>query len=481
MASSQQLRSSSKQNILIIAGIILSGLCWYISDGLNGTFYWLMWFAPIPVLIISFNSSGKKTFIIAFTAYLIGRLSWFSYLVSVATIVPAVIFTILIPLIFGLIIIATRQIVLRNKSWLGVFAYPVFFTLFEFLVIKFSKDGSASSIAYSQSDFLPIIQIAALTGMLGISFIISFIPSAIAVGWYYRKQINKLKPLIIVSSSIIILVFLFGIIRLRNTSKTNSIKAGLVVLDEHLHDMSNHPDFIKGIKLAEDYAQQISMLASQDAQLIVLPERALNINKESDSAVMNILMNAAKEDHVYIITGYTNFKDADERNSSLVISADGNVLADYNKVHLVTGLEDQFKPGTQTTLFKFKSIQAGTAICKDLDFPNYIKQYGNDDVSILCIPAWDFITDDWLHSRMAILRGVENGFSEVRTARQGRLTISDCLGRVSAEANSSAGKTVSLTGNVSVEKRNTIYSRFGNWFGILNIIAAVFLIFYKRK
>jgi apolipoprotein N-acyltransferase len=440
-----------------------------------------MWFAPIPVLIISFNSSGKKTFIIAFIAYLIGRLSWFSYLMSVATIVPAVIFTILIPLIFALIITGTRQIVLKNKSWLAVFAYPVLFTVFEFLVIKFSKDGSAASIAYSQSDFLPVIQIAALTGILGITFIISFIPSAIAVGWYWRKQMNKLNPLIIVSSSIIVFVFLFGIIQLHNTNKTNSIKAGLVVLDERLHDISNHPDFIKGIKLAKDYAQQISMLASQGAQIVVLPERALNINKETDSAVMNILINTAKQDHVYIITGYTNFKDADERNSSLVISADGNVLADYNKVYLVTGLEDQFKPGSQTALFKFNSIQAGTAICKDLDFPGYIKQYGDDDIRILCIPAWDFVTDDWLHSRMAILRGVENGFSEIRTARQGRLTISDSYGKVNAEANSSAGKTASLTGNVSVEKRNTIYSRFGNWFGILNIIAVVFLIFYKRK
>jgi len=34
---------------------------------------------------------------------------------------------------------------------------------------------------------------------------------------------------------------------------------------------------------------------------------------------------------------------------------------------------------------------------------------------------------------MAILRGVENGFSEIRTARQGRLTISDYTGKVNFE------------------------------------------------
>jgi apolipoprotein N-acyltransferase len=82
---------------------------------------------------------------------------------------------------------------------------------------------------------------------------------------------------------------------------------------------------------------------------------------------------------------------------------------------------------------------------------------------------------------MAILRGVENGFSEVRTARLGRLTISDAYGRVNAEANSSQGKAVSLLGNVSLLKLNTIYDRWGDWFGILNMIAAIFFIFIAVK
>jgi apolipoprotein N-acyltransferase len=128
-------------------------------------------------------------------------------------------------------------------------------------------------------------------------------------------------------------------------------------------------------------------------------------------------------------------------------------------------------------LFEFNNIKTGTAICKDLDFPSYIKNYGVAGIDFLNIPAWDFVTDDWLHSRMAIFRGVENGFSEVRTARQGRLTISDAYGRVIAEANSSSGKAVTLTGNVPIQKLNTIYNRWGNWFGIANIIAALFFIF----
>jgi apolipoprotein N-acyltransferase len=143
--------------------------------------------------------------------------------------------------------------------------------------------------------------------------------------------------------------------------------------------------------------------------------------------------------------------------------------------------EDQFTPGSEPGLFRLNEVQAGTAICKDLDFPGYIKKYGESKVSFLFIPAWDFVKDDWLHSRMAVLRGVENGFSEVRTARQGRLTISDYYGRVTYETNSSNGQGATLLGKVSLQKRNTVYTRFGDWFGIVNVIAAAGFVLLGRR
>lgn len=84
--------------------------------------------------------------------------------------------------------------------------------------------------------------------------------------------------------------------------------------------------------------------------------------------------------------------------------------------------------------------------------------------------------DDWLHSRMAVLRGVENGFSEIRAAREGRLTISDCQGRVTSESSASDGKESVLAGNVSLERRNTLYTRFGDWFGTTCMIAAICMV-----
>ena len=471
------------KSVPIVIAIILSGLFWFISNGLNGDYWYLLWIAPVPVLLISLRTKAYQSFFMAFLAYLTGRFSWFGYLASVLAPVPAIILIIVLSLIFAAILVITRSMILKTNYWFSVFAFPVFFTAFEWLLINFSPDGSAASIAYSQSDFLPFIQIASFTGILGITFIATLIPSAIAVGWYLRKEKMQLLPLSVTTIVVMVSVFLFGLVRISHGAKSDKLTAGLVVLDEDKHQISD-PDFSREPEIAKIYTQEIGKLAVRGAKLVVLPERALNINKDSDSAVMEILSSCAKQNHVYIVAGFTDYRSHKNRNSALVIDGQGNLLLDYVKIHLIKVLEDQFTPGNKIGSFTFNGSRTGVAICKDLDFSDYIKQYGKEKVDFLCIPAWDFVVDDWLHSRMAILRGVENGFSEVRTARLGRLTITDPFGRVIAEANSSKGKTTVLIGQVPMMRTDTFYARHPDWFGFLILSTAfvfIILILFKRK
>ena len=472
MKSNQEATRLMKNRLLFATSIIISGLCWYFSNGLTGDYWYLLWIAPISIIYISIKTTGKQAFFISFFSYLIGRLSWFNYLVSVATLLPAIFFTFILSLVFALILVITRKVILKTNLWLSIFAFPVFFTTFEFLMLRFSADGTAASIAYSQSNVLPVIQIASITGILGITFMVTFIPSAIAICCVYIKQKSKIRFILIFSGTILLSVLLFGILRINNNSDKNSIKAGLAVLEEKYHDISKHPDFLRDTLVTELYVNEISKLAEQGAKLIVLPERAININNETENIIIGMLGSTSKHNHVYVIVGYTNFRNKQELNSALIINNEGKVVADYNKVHLVLGLENRFTPGKEVGLFKMQDLQLGISICKDLDFPVYIKKYGICGANILTIPAWDFGIDDWLHSRMSILRGVENGFSEIRTAREGRLTISDCFGRVNYESSCSNRQKSTLIGNASLLKINTFYTRFGDWFGIVVLITA---------
>lgn len=89
--------------------------------------------------------------------------------------------------------------------------------------------------------------------------------------------------------------------------------------------------------------------------------------------------------------------------------------------------------------------------------------------------------DDWLHSRMALLRGVENGFPLVRVARQGRLTISDAHGRILAEASTARGQAAALLGRVPLKTAATPYTRLGDWFGWANLALALVGGYFLRK
>jgi apolipoprotein N-acyltransferase len=467
----------------IIAAIIFSGICWYVSFGLNGYYWYLTWVAPIPILLVAFTSKSTTAFWASFIAYLLGRMSWFGYLVTVTRLVPAIILVLVISLAFALVIIITRRVVLKTDSLLAPFIFPVFFTAYEWLVGNFSPDGSAASLAYTQSGCLPIIQIASLTGHLGVTFMATFIPSCLSVVWHHRRNKKRLLPIAASSLLLITAVLLYGVVRLNQDRPSNALTAGLVVLEEKSHAVDS-VNFQVEMEHVKAYARQIEILAHQGAKVIVLPERAININAHIEDSVLSILGQVAKQNDVGIVTGYTNFKNDTTRNSALVIDDLGTVIRDYHKVHLVTKLEDRFTPGRQIGLFQFAQVQAGTAICKDLDFPRYIRNYGQAKTAILCVPAWDFVVDNWLHARMAMMRSVENGFSMIRTARLGRLTLSDSYGKIIAETSSSDGNPASLIGKIPLDHTNTFYTQFGEWFGLLIFGVSVVLIilgFFKKN
>jgi apolipoprotein N-acyltransferase len=462
---------------LLILCPLITGLLYFFGDGLNGNFWYLVWLAPVPVLYLASVRSGKMTFTTSFIAFFIGRLSWFSYLVSVATVVPTIIYFTLLSLFFAAMVVLTRSLAMKTKSWYAVFVFPVLFTAFEYLLIRFSPDGTALSIAYSQMNFLPLIQIASITGILGITFMITLISSTLVFLILTEKRETIQTRALICSGLIIFGVLLFGLVRSGHSSSVNQIKVGMAVMEENGHNTSDRPDTLKDNAAIDFYVRQMDSLAARGAHVILIPERALSIDPQSENRMLDILKMTAQKNNIYLITAYTNLRGKQERNSGIVMDNKGDILTEYNKKHLVVGLERQFTPGNQIGLFTLDRMQAGMAICKDLDFQHYIRAYGENKVAVLFIPAWDFIVDDWLHARMAILRGVENGFSEVRAARTGRLTISDLYGHVTAEASSAHLQNVSLTGLVSTERADTLYTRLGDWLGVLcSLLTAVIIV-----
>src|SRR5262249_10920407 len=83
----------------------------------------------------------------------------------------------------------------------------------------------------------------------------------------------------------------------------------------------------------------------------------------------------------------------------------------------VPGFEKGFRPGRVKMIRILQGTLTGIAICKDMDFPRLGREYGRQDVRLMLVPAWDFGRDNWQHSRVAILRGVEDDYTIARAER----------------------------------------------------------------
>jgi apolipoprotein N-acyltransferase len=74
------------------------------------------------------------------------------------------------------------------------------------------------------------------------------------------------------------------------------------------------------------------------------------------------------------------------------------------------------------------------------------------------------------------MRGVEDGFSVARAAKDGLLTVSDNRGRIVGEVSSSPAPFVTLLVNVPELHSRTVYLMMGDWFAWLAIALLVFVL-----
>ena len=462
---------------MALLAIFLSGVCWYLSFDLALHAWWAAWVAPIPVLYLSLRVSGWQAFGSALASYLIGWCSWIPYFLTIMPLPVILLVVLLFSLPMALVVVLSRKIILRSPLPLPavLLVYPVLLTAVEYLQFLLSRDGTFGSIAYTQCNFLPVVQVASITGILGITFIISFVPSVFVLAVYYRRGGRAIRDLVLPGVLVIIAVLTYGLLRLRESRSAGCTKVGLAAIPMSTYKNVYDTSAAEQLYLARLYLNEVDSLAGKGAQVILLPEKCIPVSDATEASIQELFSDASRHLRVTIIVGFTRIYKGYMECQARVFSADGHQVLNYRKVNLFEGeVLDGFKTGKEPGFYDQQGVRTGIAICKDLDYQRYMIQYGRMGASVLYVPAWDFDRDGWLHARMAMMRTVENGCVLVRNAQQGRLTISDDRGRVLAEASSEGSKHASLVGEVCSKANGaTLYSRWGDWFGWLNLFLAV--------
>jgi len=189
---------------------------------------------------------------------------------------------------------------------------------------------------------------------------------------------------------------------------------------------------------------------------------------------------AAREKIYLLMTLWSvpeNFPTRLIENKMIIIDPEGNEQLAYLKSNPVT-VEPIVKGGGQIPVLETAYGRIATAICFDGDFQKFIRQSGRQNAGILFLPANDWKQIDPLHSHMAIMRAIENGFSLVHPAGQGLSVATDNRGRIISSLDYFSGNEQIMYAEVPSRHSFTIYSRIGDAFAWL-CIAGLVVLFFK--
>ncbi len=470
-----------RPHLAAIAGsVVVTGTALYFGTGLH-PIWWLTWWAPLPLLLIAPRLSLWQAFAASLLASFCGGLNLWHYFRDAleAPLLLIVIFTLLPACLFALGVALFRWCVRRGALAQAALVYPAFWVALEFLTASVSVHGTYGSAAYNQMNFLPILQIASVTGFWGISFCVQLLPATIGAICAVPGQTRQKKFLAVSAGIFLLAVLGFGEWRLHVAGPGNPVTVALIASDlpENMLPTTEEDT----MRLLRDYAAQAGGLATQRVQAIVLPEKVGVVREAYLSQADSLLSDTASRTHAVLVAGLIRRDSAGLWNEARIYQPDGTAPLTYEKQHMLPPFESHFTIGTSRTVLHEPSGLWGITICKDMDFPQPSRQYGLDGTGLLLVPAWDFDADGWLHGRMAILRGVENGFSIARAPRHGILTVTDDRGRILAERATNSQPFVTLLAQVPVRYEPTLYSRFGNWFAWLCVVLFLLTLFSCAK
>ena len=497
----------------ILAG--LSGLLLIFSQPnfTNFSLFPLAWVGLIPLLVCLKLTSSWKTafwwgyvtgviFFFGMTYWIIGLYRFANFFVTTLGCVALVAYLAVYPAMFAA--------VLSRLPWQSglryIFIVPVIWTGLEWVRSWMLTGFPWGSMGYSQWNNICAIQIASITGVHGVSFIVVLLNAAIAnlirTYAFRRRQLKATAlPVLIVIASLVYGVFTI----LTPHQATSTIEIALVP--------GNVPQDEKWQKqnLTKIFKKYMNLIKKADAtrpHLIVLPETAIpGAIFSGQNAYRQELEQLLSDQQINLLIGAPHYDNPNRRDSKVynrvfLLSPSGDELGTYSKMHLVPFGEYvplsrylpnliQFKPyepGKSIDLFPIPSTedaQMGVSICFESVFPNHFRKFvkkGATVMGILTNDAWyEGTAAPDQHFSVASLRAVENRVPVFRCANGGISCIIDSHGSIITKRIQPNDTKDYLIAQIPVgEQRHTLYTRYGDWFPILCFVVSVILLFYPR-
>lgn len=468
----------------------------------------LAWVYPISLLILFRLMTIRRKALWAFSALLLG------HFLADYKVAP---FPVPVLLTFG-VYQSLEQLALywadawvskRTNRFVATLFLPAFAVALEFLNTVYSG-GIWWSVANSQYRLGWLTQLASITGIWGISFLLYWTASvvvwAIGRGWK-----GRLAAGLGIYGGVLALVLGIGWYRYsgagdgKKTVKVAGVTVPLIgLLETFYKDYSGQrivlnpraavtDPAMRQIGLAEAsyiesadtvrFRNVVATIHAVDDSLFALSQQAVDKGarivcwsenngvawKTDEKAFIERGQRFAARNKIYLlmticvvnpgkITPGKKFLE----NEAILAGPEGAILIRFHKNNPVPMVEASQPGDGIIPVVRTAYGRLAVSICYDADFPLQMQQVGDKGADLLLLPSGDWYAIAPFHTYMAVYRGVENGCSVFREVSNGLSVATDYRGKATGSCDwFRDGRSLWLT-DLPVGHVNTIYHQIGD-------------------
>jgi apolipoprotein N-acyltransferase len=357
-------------------------------------------------------------------------------------------------------------------------------------------------LGYSQYQWLPVIQIADVTSVYGVSFLIALANVGLADlllwGWrrHHRRPPLELPwPAPAAAVLAVLAAVAYGQEALSQADATDDQPSLAVGLIQPNIDQAHKWDQAYRRETMDRYAA-LTAEAARNADLVLWPEAATPFFFEEEPLYRKEVELLVRRHGVPLLFGSPALRRYQDGrpyllNSAYLLLPDGRIAGRYDKRHLVPfgeyiplhssvlffldklveGIGD-FEAGTTPTVFA-PSVRPGTprpqvsvVICYEVIFPELVREFVAEGATVMATITNDAWFGDssapYQHYAMVVFRSVENRVAFARSANTG---VSGLIGPSGRILHATAIFTEqAVTGRVPLRGGQTFYTRYGDVF-----------------
>jgi apolipoprotein N-acyltransferase len=413
-----------------------------------------------------------------------GAVAWYNILGAMGSI-PFLLVTIGFNtlLIAGIPYLADRLLAPRLGGFAATLIFPLGITTLDFLAMAGNPMGSFGAQAYGQYGSLTLLQLLSVTGMWGITFLVTWFATVVNYAWERSFSWRQIWRGLAIYAGVMLVVLAYGNVRLTFFQpQPGTVRmAGLTAVDfrkeQDVLFQTKATDWEAFRQLAAErydpYFEGTIREAQAGAKIILWPEAALQVAAEDEAALIARGQEVSRAEGIYLaMSWFTMYQEgAGHRNQIKLIITDpnGDVVLEHIKYGgaMIEGLEPG--DGVLRTVETPYGTLSGV-ICWDTDFPTVVNQAGRNGTDILLSPSLDFRAVDPMHAQMAVFRAIENGVSVFRQSDNALSIVADPYGRTLAAVDHFTASEWVTVAQVPTHGVFTIYSVVGDLFGWLAVL-----------